>query len=205
MNAAVAVARSRGLPRAAGICLVLALLASGFVGQRLAVPELRYLSDFSVPVAELVPIAHAVLLATTLFSPMADLEWTAAQPMRRHRAVHLLTLLVLAVGLCALPLAAGAPVPVFAAAVRNAVGYLGLGMISARLFGSGLAWLLPLGMFGPTLFLGVGPNNTPEAWAWSIQPAHDVPAGVAAAVLWAVGLVLAATGSPRRTERAEQQ
>ena len=203
-QAVLAFVRCRGLPRAAGVALIVALVATAFAGQRVAVPEFRYLVDFSVPVAEVVPLAHAVILATTLFSPMADLEQTAAQPMTRHRGLYLVVLLALALGLSALPLLTGATAEVFGSAARNVVGYLGLGMISARLFGSGLAWLLPLGMFGPTLLLGVDSNNTPEPWAWSLHASSSTSAAVVAAALWGIGVAAAATGRPRQTERAEQ-
>ncbi|MGW7068094.1 hypothetical protein ACWGII_20405 [Streptomyces sp. NPDC054855] len=204
VGAVIAFVRCRGLPRATGVALLIALAATAFAGQRVAVPEFRYLVDFSVPVAEIVPLAHAVVLATTLFSPMADLEQTAAQPMSRLRGGYLVVLLVLALGLTALPLLSGATAEVFGSAARNVVGYLGLGMISARLFGSGLAWLLPLGMFGPTLLLGVDSDNTPEPWAWSLHASSSTSAAVVAVLLWLTGVVAAATGRPRQTERAEQ-
>ncbi|WP_240138959.1 hypothetical protein [Streptomyces sp. MUM 178J] len=204
MRTVLAFARCRGLHRAAGVALLVALAATAFSAQRVAVPQLRYLVDFSVPVAEVVPLAHAVVLATTLFSPMADLEETAAQPMSRHRAAYLAVLLALAAGLTALPLLTGATAEVFGAAARNVVGYLGLGMISARLFGSGLAWLLPLAVFGPTLLLGVAADNTPEPWAWSLHTASSTPAAVVAVLLWLTGAAAAATGRPRQTERAER-
>ncbi|MCS0605208.1 hypothetical protein NX794_28945 [Streptomyces sp. LP11] len=203
MNAAVAFVRCRNLPRATGLALLVALAATAFAGQRVALPEFRYLVDFSVPVAEVVPLAHAVILATTLFSPMADLEQTSAQPMSRHRGAYLLTLLALALALTALPLLAGATAAVFASAARNVVGYLGLAMLSARLFGSGLSWLLPLVVFGPTLLLGVRADNTPEPWAWSLHPPTSTSAAALATALWLTGAYAAATARPRQTERAE--
>lgn len=204
MNAAFAFARSRGLPRAAVAGLAVALVATAFAGQRVEVPEFRYLVDFTVPVAEIAPVAHAMVLATTLFSPMADLEQTSAQPVRRHRALYLVVLLGAGLALSALPLLAGATAEVFGAAARNVVGYLGLGMLGARLFGSGLAWLLPLGMFGPTLLFGVRADNTAEPWAWSLCPVGSTSAAVVCAVLWITGLAVASSGAPRRAERAEQ-
>ncbi|MEV7190185.1 hypothetical protein AB0N81_00065 [Streptomyces sp. NPDC093510] len=204
MSALLAFVRCRGLPRAAGAALLVALAATAFAGQRVAVPEFRHLVDFSVPVAEVVPLAHAMVLATTLFSPMADLEQTAAQPMGRLRGGYVMVLLALALGLSALPLLTGATAEVYGSAARNVVGFLGLAMISARLFGSGLAWLLPLGMFGPTLLLGVGRDNAPEPWAWSLHASSSTPAALVAVALWLTGAVAAATGRPRQTERAEQ-
>ncbi|KUM80466.1 hypothetical protein [Streptomyces curacoi] len=204
LGAVIAFVRCRGLARATGVALLFALAATAFAGQRVAVPEFRYLVDFSVPVAEVVPLAHAVVLATTLFSPMADLEQTSAQPMSRHRGVYVVVLLSLALSLSALPLLTGATGEVFASAARNVVGSLGLAMISARLFGSGLAWLLPFGMFGPTLLLGVRSDNTPEPWAWSLQPSSHASAAAVAVALWVIGACAAATGRPRQTERAEQ-
>lgn len=204
LRALLAYGRSRNVPRAALVALIIAVGATVYAGQQVPVPQLRHLTDYSVPLAAVVPVVHAVVLATTTFSPMADLEHTAAQPMRRHRTVQMTIVLLYATLLAVLPMAAGASVEVTVAAVRNVAGYLGLAMIGARLFGSGLAWLPPLAMFGPTLLAGVRWDNTPEPWAWSIHGAHSVPAAVTAAVLCAVGLSLAATTSPRRAERDEQ-
>ncbi|MFF8386768.1 hypothetical protein [Streptomyces kanasensis] len=196
--------RSRNVPRAALVSLGVAVVAAVYAGSQVSLPDLRHLVDYSVPLAAVVPVVHAVVLATTLYSPMADLEETAAQPMRLLRTAHMAATLLYAALLAALPLVAGASAGMTGAAVRNVVGYLGLAMLSARFFGSGLAWLLPLGMFGPTLLLGVGWDNTPETWAWSIHGPASGSAAVIAAVLGAAGLVAAATGSPRRGERAER-
>lgn len=204
LRAVLAYGRSRNVPRAALVTLLVAVLATVYAGRQVPLPELRHLTDYSVPLAAVVPVVHAVVLGTTTFSPMADLEHTAAQPMRRHRAVHMTVVLLYATALAVLPMTAGASAEVTLASVRNVAGYLGLAMISARLFGSGLSWLLPLAMFGPTLLAGVRWDNTPEPWAWSIHGADSVPAAVTAAVLCAVGLVMAATTTPRRAERREQ-
>ncbi|GGQ13840.1 hypothetical protein [Streptomyces roseolilacinus] len=198
----LALARSRDVPRAAAGSLLVALAATVFTGTRVDVPDFRYLVDFSVPVAAVAPVAYAVVLGTTLYSPMADLEHTAAQPVEAYRRAQLVALTLFAVALSALPMAAGLPFEVFAASARNAAGYLGLAVISARLFGSGLAWLLPLGTFGPTLLLGVGEDNTPEWWAWSIERAATSSALVIAAVLWLTALVLPGA-PPRADDRAE--
>ncbi|MEU3630959.1 hypothetical protein AB0E11_19145 [Streptomyces fradiae] len=202
MNPVAALARSRNVPRAAAGSLLVALAATAFTSVRVDVPDFRYLVDFSVPVAAVAPVAYAVVLGTTVHSPMADLEHTAAQPMGAYRRVHLVALTLLAVVLSALPMAAGLPFEVFAASARNAAGYLGLAVISARLFGSGLAWLLPLGTFGPTLLLGVGEDNVPEWWAWSIETASRPSALLIAAALWLTALVLP-PGPPRAEDRAE--
>ncbi|CAL9483574.1 hypothetical protein [Streptomyces sp. enrichment culture] len=203
MNPVLALARSRNVPRAAAGALLVALAATVFTGARLDFPDFRYLVDFSVPVAAVAPVAYAVVLGTTLHSPMALLEHTAAQPLEAYRRAHLCALTLLAVALSALPMAAGLPFEVFAASARNAAGYLGLAVISARVFGSGLAWLLPLGTFGPTLLLGVGEDNTPEWWAWSIENAATPSALVIAAVLWLTALVLPGA-PPRADDRAEE-
>ncbi|MEU9372604.1 hypothetical protein AB0D94_02290 [Streptomyces sp. NPDC048255] len=202
MNPVLAYARSRDLPRAAAASLAVAVATVVFTGTQVDFPDFRYLVDFSIPVAAVAPVAYAVVLGTTFHSPMADLEHTAAQPMPGYRRLHLVALTLLAVVLSALPLLAGLPAEVFAASARNAVGHLGLAVISARLFGSGLAWLLPLGTFGPTLLLGVGPDSTPEFWAWSIEAPGHAPALAVAAALWLTALLLPAP-PPRQDDRAE--
>lgn len=188
---ALAFARSRRVPAAAVTALVLAAVTAVATRSRVELPDFRHLVDFSVPVAAVAPVAYAVILGTTLHTPQADLEQLSARPMHLFRRLHVLALTLLAVGLAALPLLTGTPSEVFAASARNAAGHLGLAVIGARLFGSGLAWLLPLGTFGPTLLLGVAEDNTPEWWAWSIQGPYETGALVIAAVLWAAGLVVA--------------
>ncbi|MET9060369.1 hypothetical protein [Streptomyces antibioticus] len=204
LRALLGYTRSRDMPRAALISLAVAGVATVYAGRQVPLPQLRQLTDYSVPLAAVVPVVHAVVLAGTTFSPMADLEHTAAQPMRRHRAVQMAAVLLYAMLLAVLPMTAGASADVTVAAVRNVAGYLGLAMIGARFFGSGLAWLPPLAMLGPTLFAGVRWDNTPEPWAWSIHGPHSTPAAVTATALCATGLALAATTTPRRTEREER-
>ncbi|MFD5552213.1 hypothetical protein ACFWIA_00035 [Streptomyces sp. NPDC127068] len=196
--------RARGVPAAALTGLVVALLVSVQAGRQVSLPQLRHLTDFSVPLAAVVPVAHAVVLASTVHSPMADLEHSAAQPMRRWRAVHMTAVLGYAVLLAVLPMAAGAGADVTVAAVRNVAGYLGLAMLGARLLGSGLAWVPPLAVLGPTLFLGVGWDNTVEPWAWTLHGPWGTGAAVTAAALYAAGLLAVATAGPRRTERTER-
>ncbi|WCD87315.1 hypothetical protein KPP03845_103691 [Streptomyces xanthophaeus] len=202
MNPVLAYARSRNLPRAALAALAVAVATVVFTGTRVDFPDFRYLVDFSIPVAAVAPVAYAVVLGTTFHSPMADLEHTAAQPVQGFRRLHLVALTLLAVVLAALPMLSGLPAEVFAASARNAAGYLGLAVISGRLFGSGLAWLLPLGTFGPTLLLGVGPTGEPELWAWSIRAPGDVPALAVTAALWLTALLLPGP-PPRQDDRAE--
>ncbi|MFF8960096.1 hypothetical protein [Streptomyces sp. NPDC014894] len=203
MNPVLAFARSRNLPRAAVTSLVLALATVLFAsGNRVEIPDFRYLVDYAVPVAAVVPVIHAVVLGTTFHSPMDDLEHTAAQPMAVLRRLHLVALTLLATVLSALPLVTGLPADTAGAAARNAIGYLALASISARFFGSGLAWLLPLVIFGPTLLFGVAPDNTPEWWAWSIQQPSSPAALTIAAMLWLVAVLLP-DAPPRADDRAE--
>ncbi|MEU5220627.1 hypothetical protein AB0G79_31115 [Streptomyces sp. NPDC020807] len=202
MNPALAHARSRNLPRAAAAAAVVALATAVFTRGQVDIPDFRHLVDYAVPVAAVVPVAYAVVLGTTLHTPMADLEHVSARPVPLYRRLQLVALTLFATALTALPLAFGLPVEVFTASVRNAAGYLGLAVISARFFGSGLAWLLPLATFGPTLLLGVGVDNTPEWWAWSIHPATSPGALTIAAVLWLAALLLPGP-PPSADDRAE--
>lgn len=202
MNPALAHARSRNLPWAAVAAAVVAVATAVFTRERVDVPDFRHLVDYAVPVAAVVPVAYAVILGTTLHTPMADLEHVSARPVSLYRRLQLVALTLFATVLSALPLAFGLPVEVFAASVRNAAGYLGLAVISARFFGSGLAWLLPLATFGPTLLLGVSADNTPEWWAWSIHPAASPGALTLASLFWLAALLLPAP-LPSPEDRAE--
>ncbi|MER7765017.1 hypothetical protein [Streptomyces sp. NPDC097619] len=202
MNPALALARSRGLPRAALLTTAVAAATALFTRGQVELPDFRHLVDYAVPVAAVAPVAYAVVLGTTLHSPMADLERTSARPFGLYRRAQVLLLTLFAIALSALPLATGLSTEVFAASARNAAGHLGLAVISARLFGSGLAWLLPLGVFGPTLLLGVAEDNTPEWWAWSLHPASSTTALAQAAALWLTALALPVP-PPHPEDRAE--
>ncbi|MFF8598882.1 hypothetical protein ACF065_08225 [Streptomyces sp. NPDC015232] len=191
MSPVLAFARSRGVPAAAATALVLAVVTTLAARSRVELPDFRHLVDFGVPVAAVAPVGYAVVLGTTLHTPQADLEHLSARPLGLFRRLHLLALTLLAVALAALPLLTGTPGAVVAASARNAAGHLGLAALSARLFGPGLAWLLPLGTFGPTLLLGVAEDNTPEWWAWSIQGPYETGALVIAGLLWGAGVLVA--------------
>ncbi|MFE0778530.1 hypothetical protein [Streptomyces sp. NPDC058861] len=201
MNPALAFARSRGLPGAATTALAAAVVTTLAAGSRVDLPDFRYLVDFSVPVAAVAPVAYAVVLATTLHTPQADLEHLSARPVHLYRRLYLAVLTLFAVALAALPLLSGAPGGLVAASARNAVGHLGLAALSARLFGTGLGWLLPLGALGPTLLMGVAEDNTPEWWAWPIQGPSSAGAAVVAGALWLAGMLV--PEAPVRKAEAE--
>lgn len=127
LRALLAYGRSRNVPRAALLAPLIAVAATvQCAGQQVPLPQLRPLTACSVPLAAVVPVALAVVLAAATFSPMADLEHITAQPMRRHRVVHMTAALLHAALPAVPPRAAGASAEVTVAAVRDVAGRLGL-------------------------------------------------------------------------------
>ncbi|MBB4904543.1 hypothetical protein [Actinophytocola algeriensis] len=176
--------RSRRAAASTGIALVsaaaLGLLAAG--------------SDAEITRVVLALFAVTVVVsvaATSLAGPDPSLERTAALDWRPRRAVHAVTVCVVAAGSVA---ALGMPADVV---VRNAIGLTGLAALGVVVLGGGLAWCVPMvwTVVGVTAILAA---RTPPAplLTWPVQPAHSGAATVAACVLGAVGLVAYALAGP---------
>ena len=70
--------------------------------------------------------------------------------------------------------------------VRNLAGFTGLAFLTARVLGSGLSWVAPLG-YAVLALLAVQPGQA-AGWAWPVFAATDRQATVIAAALLLLGL-----------------
>ncbi|GAA5060401.1 hypothetical protein HNP84_004908 [Thermocatellispora tengchongensis] len=132
----------------------------------------------------------AVLVAVSLHSSMASLEQAATAVLRRAELVHLAFLTVLSCTLFAAATYAGGShvtAGTLAEAVRNVLLFLGLGLISARLFGRALAWGLPLADFVVVGYWGAHGGGVPRWWAWQFH-------SYASSIAWIGTLIMLAAG-----------
>ncbi|MEV5412998.1 hypothetical protein AB0K60_29705 [Thermopolyspora sp. NPDC052614] len=77
-----------------------------------------------------------------------------------------------------------------AEAVRNVLLFLGLGLISARLFGRTLAWVLPLADFVVVGYWGAHEGGDPRRWAWQFHSYADAIAWVGTLITLAAGVAV---------------
>lgn len=136
------------------------------------------------------PLAAAAIIGASTGSPFGESEAMASRPLGVVRAGHPMGLLLVA-GL-ALALAGtwwNVPDGAWMLA-RNLAGFTGLALLAARVLGSGLCWVVPLGY--AVLSLLAPQAGAAPAWAWSVRAAIDREATVIAFALLFAGLAIAA-------------
>lgn len=139
------------------------------------------------------PLLPAAIIGTSVRSPFGDTEHSVSYPLSRLRLGHLVGLLLcgtLALGLSTYGWNGD---PIGWEFIRNMAGYTGLALIGARLLGSAICWVVPLGYGVISLLLA--PTSR---WAW----VNDIPADrwsiSIAVVLLVVGLIPVAFGQARQ-------
>ncbi len=106
--------------------------------------------------------------------------------MRYFDAGLLLVISSLIVGLSWL-LARVLDQPLMLALARNSLGFMGLGLVAARLFGWQTAALIPVALHLLSGFFGQRAGNI-LFWAWSLQPNPSLFSWIQALALWVIGL-----------------
>jgi hypothetical protein len=144
-------------------------------------------APLTVPWATLLPLVQAGIAASVAISASPVAERAAARRVEVVQMVAVAALAAVAATLNAWSVA-GVSGPLTAAGFdRNLCGLLGLALISARLLGAALLWVLPVLATVTSLALG-GPGRTSQAWAWVVQPDASRLALVVALGLLVVGL-----------------
>ena len=149
-----------------------------------------------VPIA--IPLAAAMMVGASAGSPFGESEATGARPLWPLRGGHLLGLVAIAVAALALVvLRWSVPDGVWALA-RNLAGFTGLALLTARVLGAGLSWIVPLG-YAIFLFLAPQSGERPAPWTWPALEATDHMAALIALALLLAGLVVVALSGARDT------
>ncbi|WP_131815430.1 hypothetical protein [Thermostaphylospora chromogena] len=138
-------------------------------------------------------LPFAMLIAVSLHSSMASLEQAATSVLRRAELIHLTLLTALSCTLFAAATYAGGDhvtAGALAEAVRNVLLFLGFGLISARLFGRALAWVLPLADFVVVGYWGARDGGVPRWWAWQFHSHASVIAWIGTLLTLAAGVAV---------------
>ncbi|MER7536020.1 hypothetical protein ABTX77_14700 [Streptomyces sp. NPDC097704] len=176
----------------AGVTVV-ALLSAFFGGTRIALPSIGSASlSTGVPYRQELPLLSAVFLTAAFGGAMSAHEETGTRTMHR---VHNAYCIALTLTTCALSFGTEA----FAVGpergvvfVRSVLIWLGLALLSVRLLGQQLGWVIPM---ASTFLLIWYPLNW---WDWTVNPADDPFSWVVAAVALAMGTAATAATPWRR-------
>lgn len=136
------------------------------------------------------PLAAAAVIGASTGGPFGESEGTASQLLAPLRMGHLAGLLAVAALTLALAVTWWSVPEGAWTLVRNLAGFTGLALLTSRVLGSGLCWVVPLG-YAVLSLLSPGFGQAP-AWAWSVRAAADQEAMAIAALLLLAGLALVA-------------
>ncbi len=147
-----------------------------------------------VPIA--IPLAAAMMVGSSAGSPFGESEATGGHPLWPLRGGHLLGLVAVAAAALALAvLRWGVPDGAWTL-VRNLAGFTGLALLTARVLGAGLSWVVPLG-YAILSLLAPRPGELPSPWTWPALAATDHMAALIALALLLAGLVVVALSGAR--------
>ncbi len=181
------------------ICVALALLFIGHLA--LPLPNLLGGARLEVPLALLLPLWIAIVLASGLANGDPLQETVCSRPLRWLDIAYCFTIASLALAACwlvqrvsgtSLALAAG----------RNVFGYVGLMLLGRALLGAPAAAVVPLAVAIVTNLFGRQPDLQVRPWAWAIAPSESATAIIGVALSFIVGVVATVLNTPRTT-RAE--
>ncbi len=154
-------------------------------------------SEITVTIVPIVvPLAAAMMVGASAGAPFGEGEATGGRPLWPLRGGHLLGLVAIAAAALALAvLRWGVPDGAWTL-VRNLAGFTGLALLTARVLGAGLSWVVPLG-YAILSFLAPRPGERSSPWAWPALAATDHMAALIALALLLVGLVVVALPGAR--------
>jgi len=154
-------------------------------------------SEITVTIVPIVvPLAAAMMVGASAGAPFGEGEATGGRPLWPLRGGHLLGLVAIAAAALALAvLRWGVPDGAWTL-VRNLAGFTGLALLTARVLGAGLSWVVPLG-YAILSFLAPRPGERSSPWAWPALAATDHMAALIALALLLAGLALVALSGAR--------
>ncbi|MER8184771.1 hypothetical protein [Kitasatospora sp. NPDC094015] len=181
-------ARAHDLAPVALLLAVVAGCEAAFGSLTLSFPLQHAAHSAGFPMRRELPIAYAALTAGSLHSRMADLETAAAAVLARYEGLQLAAMYaatVLLVGGVELSVSGPGTAVVL---VRALLVWTGLALVSGRVFGPRLAWILPVATVFPLTYLGEDGQGRALWWDWTVRPPSDAAGWTLAAVTTAAGL-----------------
>lgn len=160
-------------------------LVDVLVGSRqIALP----MSGASIAFVREIPSAYAALAVGTFATAMADFERSAAQRAARVRLAHLaLAIVATTVVQGVVELAAESSGSAIIA-MRSVLIWQGLALISARLMGETLCWVLPLASILPLTYFQQASDGSNRWWAWPSQSSTSLACWLLAAASLTIGI-----------------
>lgn len=168
--------------------------------------DLRVGSDAGVPYATLAPAMSGSLIAASARSGLFRQEQLASRNLWGPRAALLLGMVLWAAAWAAIAQPTLPNSPGDIAAVRNVVGFTGLGLIASSIVGGRLAWIAPISMAIAALTLASSSGQSRgAALVRPLTADGNVTAALVALTLFAVGAgVVIAQGTRERETDAEE-
>jgi hypothetical protein len=165
-----------------------ALLLLGLIQKPLGNAAIRLGSDrdFAIPWVVMVPVVSGAIIGTFTATAMGSWEFAAARSVQRGRAAHLALLLLIAMITTSWGTADLTGQFSNTTALRNVAGFTGLALLAATVFGSRLAWTLPM-LIGLTSLVSGVYEGRPAGWAWPIHGNGDPGADLTALLLLIAG------------------
>ncbi len=175
--------------RSSAALFALALLADVTLGTRpVAFPSIRPGGSSSFPLEHEVALVIAVLVGQSFSSRMGSFEEAGAIGFQHYRTRHLLAacLLALAASAAIFGIAGHAPA---AQHLRAMLGDVGIALVSGRLFGWGLSWILPACSVFPMTYLAQDTAGHHLPWDWAGRSPYDPQCWGIAVLVSMIGVV----------------
>jgi hypothetical protein len=172
---------------------LLVLTAANAVGL-IVIASSRLARDTPI-MSALLPLVTAIVVATSVATPMPELEGTASRRLWVIRIGHFAVLLGCALALT-WPVASFATGSVMAPGwTRNLIGCLGLALLSARFIGTGLCWIVPTMLTFASLISGPARGST-RFWAFPILTDRSLVGWLLALAAFAAGVITLMSAAP---------
>ncbi len=182
--------------------LCLGLLAtcttSVVVGSLVAVlPSSGPSGTVSIPLRSYIPLTSVVIALSSRHSAMADMDTAGSHWLRRSELLYTGLVATLAVVLTGVTELFVSTPEVAVVLSRAAVIWAGLAVLSGRLFGWLLSWILPVITLFPLTYLAEDGNGDDRWWDWTQQEAASWPCWALAGASTLIA-VCAMTATPWR-------
>jgi hypothetical protein len=175
---------------ALGLIAILGVLTS-FFGLRMAsVPSAVEHHGATVPMWRILAMGVGVTPVLSLHSGLRQLEETASRHHRRTESLYAAILSLVGIGGYLLCCSMTLPLSVTLVAARASTAWLGLAILSGRIFGWRFAWIVPAVVSCVLTYWGGGGTHGPYAWLAHRPAPEDGPSLLLSVLLLAIGMVV---------------
>jgi hypothetical protein len=142
----------------------------------------------SIAFRRLLPIGFAVLVVGSVDSTMSLIEDAATSRLRHYEVGQVAVTTLVAALLLGLISDVTDSSAVAAILIRALLIWTSLAVVSARLFGPRLSWILPVATIFPLTYFGFSISGQPTWWNWTSHPISYLPCWYVAIVAFSAAL-----------------